>query len=206
LIKNIIFDLGGVILDIDYNLTIKAFEQLGMKDAGHLYSKAEQNPLFDNLEKGLITENEFFDGMRKLSGLSLTNDQIRIAWNSLIIDLPVENVDLLNRLRKSYRIFLLSNTNSIHEKHYREMIIEKYGVFVFDNLFEKSYLSHHVHMRKPDPEIFEYVIVDANLKKEETLFIDDSPQHIQTATKLGIHSEHLNGEWVGEMLARIIKT
>ena len=174
-----------------------------MKNAGHLYSKAAQNPIFDNLEKGLISEEDFFDGMRKLAELPLTDAQLRNAWNALLIGLPEENVSLLETSRKSYRIFLLSNTNSIHEKGYREMIIEKYGSFIFDDLFEKSYLSHHIHMRKPDPEIFEYVLNDAGLNKEETLFIDDSPQHILAAKKIGMHAEHLNGETAAELLKKL---
>ncbi len=189
--KNIIFDLGGVVLDIDYNLTIEAFRSLGIANAEVLYSKAQQNTLFDDLEKGNITEKEFFDGMRRISGKQLSDEQIRMAWNALLIGLPRENVQLLQELKKTHRIFLLSNTNSIHEKGYRELVTRLYETFILDELFEKSYLSHHIHMRKPDPEIFEYVLHDAGLKAEETLFIDDSPQHVAAAKKLNIHAHHL---------------
>jgi FMN phosphatase YigB (HAD superfamily) len=141
--------------------------------------------------------------MRELSGKDLTDDQIASAWNALIIDLPKENVTLLEQLTKSHRIFLLSNTNCIHERCYREMIIKKYGSFIFDQLFEKSYLSHHLHMRKPDAEIFEYVLKDAGLIPAETLFIDDSPQHVEAAKKVGMHAVHLSGGTIRDIMTNV---
>jgi len=192
--KNIIFDLGGVVLDIDYNKTIEAFEELGIPHAGRLYSKAAQNPLFNELEKGLITEEEFFSGMSDLGDVVLSDKQIRKAWNALILELPEENVMLLQELKKDHRLFLLSNTNAIHEKEYRETITGQYGKFILDELFEKMYLSHHLHMRKPDPEIFEYILEDSKLKAEETCFIDDSPQHVAGARLMNIRYYLLNNQ------------
>jgi putative hydrolase of the HAD superfamily len=193
---NIIFDLGGVVLDIDYNLTISAFKALGIENAATFYSKAQQIPLFDELEKGNITEEKFYDEMRRMSGLPLSDLQIQNAWNALLIGLPEENVVLLKQLKNRSRIFLLSNTNCIHERGYREMIARHYGSFILEDLFEKSYLSHHLHMRKPDPMIFEFVLADAGLDRAETLFIDDSPQHVDAARKLGINAIHLTGKLV----------
>jgi HAD superfamily hydrolase (TIGR01509 family) len=189
--KNIIFDLGGVILDIDYNLTIKAFKDLGIENAETLYSKVSQVKLFDELEKGNISEKDFYSAMREIAQAALSDDQIRKAWNAILIDLPVENVNLLEKLKLNHRLFLLSNTNIIHEKAYKEMITKKYGSFVFDELFEKMYLSHHIHMRKPDKKIFNFVIQDARLNPEETIFIDDSPQHVEAGIKAGITSYYL---------------
>jgi FMN phosphatase YigB (HAD superfamily) len=204
MVKNIIFDLGGVILDIDYKRTISAFEKLGMKNAGELYSKAKQNPIFDQLEKGLITEEQFYDGLRRMSGLQIQDTQLRDAWNALLVDLPEKNVALLQKLRPDYRLYLLSNTNAIHEKGYHEMIVKKYGCFILNDLFDNRYLSHHIHLRKPDKEIFEYVLSDADIKAEETLFIDDSPQHIEAAKKLGIDAVHLDGFDVCQLLDSIL--
>jgi len=189
--KNIIFDLGGVVLDIDYNLTIEAFKSLGISDADKLYSKAQQNTLFDSLEKGNIDAVQFYDGMRLISGKQLSDEQIRSAWNALLIGLPEINIRLLRELKKTHRLFLLSNTNCIHEQGYREMISKQYGSFILDDLFEKSYLSHRIHMRKPDAEIFEYVLKDAALNRSQTFFIDDSPQHVRAALDLNIAAHHL---------------
>jgi len=186
--KNLILDLGGVILKIDYQLTINAFKKIGMPQAEKLYSQQSQIPLFDQLEKGEINETDFFRDIRSMGQSSESDDEIRRCWNSLIIELPEENVKRLYELKKSYRLFLLSNTNSIHEIAYREMIIQQYGSFVFDDIFEKMYLSHLVHLREPSRDIFEFVIADGQLEKSETLFIDDSIQHVEAARKSGIDS------------------
>ncbi len=196
--KNIIFDLGGVILTIDYKRTIEAFRNLGIVNADTLYSKAAQTSLFDNLEKGLISESDFYDGIRLINDKQITNIQIRDAWNAILIGLPEENVVFLEKLKKSHRLFLLSNTNSIHEKAYREMIVKQYGTFIFDELFEKMYLSHHIHMRKPEREIFEYVLTDSKLNINETCFIDDSPQHVDGAERVGIRSYLLKDKSIVE--------
>jgi putative hydrolase of the HAD superfamily len=201
--KNIIFDLGGVILKIDYKRTIEAFKNLGIVNAETLYSKAAQSSLFDNLEKGLISESDFYDGIRMISDKQITNNQIKDAWNAILIGLPEENVLFLEKLKKTHRLFLLSNTNSIHEKAYREMIVKQFGSFIFDELFEKMYLSHHIHMRKPEPEIFKYVLSDRKLNINETCFIDDSPQHVEGAGKAGIRSFLLKNENVVELVNSI---
>jgi glucose-1-phosphatase len=186
--KNIIFDLGGVILDIDYKKTIEAFRNLSIQNAGELYAKSSQIKLFDDLEMGNISEDDFYSGIRKLSEYRLNDEQIRDAWNALLIGLPEENVKLLTELKKDHRLFLLSNTNCIHENAYRQMVVSQYGRFVFDELFEKMYLSHYLHLRKPDPSIFHYVLADSKLNITETCFIDDSPQHVEAASKAGITS------------------
>lgn len=184
--KNIIFDLGGVLLNIDYRKTIEAFRKLGIPDAENLYSKNSQTSLFDNLEKGLIPEEEFYSSIRRSAQRNLTDAQIQDAWNALLLDLPVENIQLLKKLKMTYRLFLLSNTNYIHEKAYRDLIVSQYGTFIFDELFEKMYLSHRIHLRKPDAEIFNFVLEDSKLALEETCFIDDSPQHVEGAKKVGL--------------------
>ena len=186
--KNLILDLGGVILDINYHNTIAAFKAIGIEQAATLYSQQSQIPLFDLLEKGLIGENEFFSELRKLSNTDHDDEILRKCWNAILIGLPEENLRTLYDLKRKYKLFLLSNTNSIHESEYRKMIIKQYGSFVFDDIFEKMYLSHHIHLRKPSQEIFEYVIKDSNLNKMETFFIDDSKQHIEGAQRTGIDS------------------
>lgn len=187
----IIFDFGAVIIDIDYHKTRNAFEKQGIKNFDELFSKAKQNSLFDNLEKGLISENQFRDELRALSGIHLSDDTIDMCWNSMLLQMPQKRLDMLNRLKQHKPLYLLSNTNIIHEKAFSAYIDGVYGWSNFKSAFQKVYFSHHINMRKPDVEIFEKVLADNNLNPSNTLFIDDSPQHIEGARKAGIYAFHL---------------
>lgn len=185
-IKNIIFDFGGVILNIDYELTEKAFGNLGIINFKELYSQANQNQLFDRLEQGLISPANFRDGLRKIGGRQLSDHQIDNAWNAMLLDLPEERIHLIEKLKSKKRIFLLSNTNAIHHSSFSTYIQNKFNRDIFAEVFDNTYFSHKVHMRKPHAEIFELVLKENNLPKEDTLFIDDSIQHIQGAAKVGL--------------------
>jgi glucose-1-phosphatase len=187
-IKNIIFDFGGVILNIDYLLSKKAFEDLGFQDFKSFYSQATQKELFDSLEKGLITPEYFRNEVRKFIHPGISDLQIDNAWNAMLLDLPEERIQLLEKLKTKYRIFLLSNTNEIHFDSFSFYMKNKFKRDIFSEVFEKAYISHKIKMRKPDAEIFEHVLVESNLKKEETLFIDDSIQHIDGANNIGINT------------------
>jgi HAD superfamily hydrolase (TIGR01509 family) len=186
-IKNILFDFGGVILNIDYKLTEAAFIKLGLIDFANMYSQATQKELFDTFEKGLISPAEFRTEIRKYIGTAY-DEQIDSAWNAMLLDLPEERIHLLDKIKKTYRIFLLSNTNEIHLTAFSSYMKNKFKRDIFSDVFEKAYVSHKVNMRKPDKEIFEFVIQQNNLKKEETLFIDDSIQHIEGAKKAGLNA------------------
>lgn len=184
--KNIIFDLGGVILNIDYQLTVDAFRKIGLSQFDAIYSQLAQSNLFDDFEMGKISPEKFRDQIRKKITHPLTDTEIDTAWNAMLLDLPKERIKLLEKLKQSHRIFLLSNTNAIHEKAYTADMIKQYGSNVLENHFEKVYLSHHVGMRKPQKEIFQFVVNENNLQPEETLFIDDSPQYIKGAKDAGL--------------------
>lgn len=189
-IDNIIFDLGNVILDIDYLSTIKAFEKIGIENASILYSKSSQKKIFDQLETGKITKEDFILEIQKIIPKASKSEIIN-AWNAIIKDLPESRIDILKKLKDKFSIFLLSNTNSIHIDY----IVKKIGERKYDefyNLFDKVYYSHEVKLRKPDPNIFKLVINENNLKIKNTLFIDDSIQHINSAKKLGLQTYHLN--------------
>jgi epoxide hydrolase-like predicted phosphatase len=190
--KNIIFDLGGVILNIDYSVLIRSFAALGIENFEEHFSKAQQEKFFDLYEKGLITSEEFCERLKKHCKPGVTNKDIEDAWNSMLLDLPQKRMDLLLRLRKEYRTFLLSNTNDIHMHWIYNYLSETFGIKDFNGCFEKVYLSYKLHMRKPDAEIFEFVLKENNLKPEETFFIDDSPQHLEGAKKLGIQTYWLD--------------
>lgn len=190
-IKNIIFDLGGVILNIDYNLTSQAFKYLGLSDFDQTYSQAKQNHLFDKLETGELSETDFYTQMKTCFSNTISENEIETAWNAMLLDLPVERIDLLKNLSREYRLFLLSNTNCIHYKAYSAYLKNKFGKMIFDDIFEKQYLSFEIGMRKPDKKIFEHVLNENNLLPSETLFIDDSIQHIHGANETGIITHHL---------------
>ena len=190
-IKNIIFDLGGVILNIDQTLTLKAFQKLGVDKFESFYSQNEQNKLFDNLETGKYSPEEFRNEIKKIIPQNITSSQIDKAWNAMLLDLPQERLKLLSTLKNQYHLFLLSNTNAIHMSTFSSYLNKLFGFSDLSHLFEKEYYSFKIGMRKPNIEIFEFVLKDSNLKAEETLFIDDSLQHIEGAKKLGIKTYHL---------------
>lgn len=189
-LRNIIFDFGGVILNIDYQRTEDAFKQLGIRDFAGIYSQAEQKQLFDDLETGKIGPAQFRDSIRSLAG-PVSDPLIDQAWNAMLLDLPEERIELLESLGKKYRIFLLSNTNAIHYDSFAAYMRNKFKRDIFKDVFEKAYLSFEIGMRKPDKEIFEYVVKQNGLNKEETLFIDDSIQHIHGARAAGLHAHWL---------------
>lgn len=190
-IKNIIFDLGGVLLNLDYNRTAEAFKGLGAETFEKIYSQAKQKQLFDEYEKGLISSDAFRGALIDLIEKGPSPREIDVAWNAMLLDLPQERLLLLEKLKKKYRLFLLSNTNDIHITAYSAYLLETFGFPDLSHIFEKEYYSYRVGKRKPDKEIFELVLSENSLKPVETLFIDDSIQHIEGARQAGITAYHL---------------
>ncbi|MHC1703551.1 MAG: HAD family hydrolase [Tenuifilaceae bacterium] len=191
-IKNIIFDLGGVILNIDYHLTIDAFKKLGFDDFDTLFTQARQTGVFDKLDKGLVTPDEFRNGIRELAKKTFTDEQIDNAWNAMLLDFPVHRLKLLEQIHSQYKTYLLSNTNQIHIEVYNQILFNTFGIKTLSLFFDKEYYSHVIHMRKPDAEVYELILNQNGLKAEETLFIDDSEHHIIGARKVGLNAYHLN--------------
>lgn len=188
-IKHIIFDLGNVILNIEYQKTINEFNKIGIKDASVFYSQSIQQEIFNLLETGKISEFDFLIEVNKLCPKA-SHKQILSAWNALILDLPKKRISLINNLKSSFSIYLLSNTNVIHINEIKKKIgVKKYNSFY--NLFNKVYYSHEIGLRKPNPEAFNIILNENDLNVNEVLFIDDSIQHIKTAKKLGIKTYHL---------------
>lgn len=189
-VKAIIFDLGGVILDIDYHRTIRAFQALGYENFDEQYSQMKQSGLFDQLEKGLISPDDFRSQL--LASLpNRTPEDIDDAWNSLLLDFPEGRLEFVGRLKSKTQTYLLSNTNAIHYKAFSAQLQREQNGAQLEDFFHKAYLSHEVHLRKPEPEIFQLILDDHSLAPSETLFIDDSPQHIEAAQRLGIQTIHL---------------
>ena len=181
-IKAIIFDFGGVILNIDYHKVKKGFENLNILAEENLFTQKQQSKIFDLLETGEISEKKFYT----LISDKYKKEKIKKIWNSMLLDLPKERLELLSSLKKNYKIFLLSNTNSIHIDFLKNRF-NKIGWDKFINLFDQVYLSYKIGMRKPNLDIFKYLLTKECLVAEEVLFIDDSIQHINAAKKLGIN-------------------
>jgi putative hydrolase of the HAD superfamily len=191
-IKNIILDLGRVILTINLENTINSFKNFGFPDIDEFDIVFSRYPFFRQFELGLITRKQFFAGIREAARKKIPDKIIQTAWNSMIGDYIDGTVPLIQKLGRRYRMFLLSNTNSIHEREYNLRLMQDYGIKNLSMIFEKVYYSHTLHLSKPAPEIFKYVLNDSHLIPEETLYIDDILVHIEGAAKLGIRGIHLD--------------
>jgi putative hydrolase of the HAD superfamily len=197
-IKNIIFDLGGVIIDIHYQATIESFKKIGFNDFENIYSLIKNTPLFDMLETGKIPPQAFRNELRKFKS-SLTDEQINTSWNTMIGNMPSDNLPLLRNVRKKYKTYLLSNTNAIHIDYFINYLEQKFGYNPLSDMFDKVYFSHEIGQRKPDKEAFETVLHDACLVPSETLFIDDLILNIGGARKAGLLAYHLENETIKEL-------
>jgi putative hydrolase of the HAD superfamily len=191
-IKNIIFDLGGVIINLDIHKTIFEFNKLAEIPFESIYTQINQNTVFDLFDKGLISESDFFEELKKIINTHKTNQELITAWNAMLIDFPLERLSLLETLKSKYRLFLLSNTNETHIKAFESDLFKTSGSENLEPYFEKVYYSCRMGMRKPDQIIFDHVLNENKLIPEETLFIDDTQQHIDGALKSGIHGRLLN--------------
>jgi putative hydrolase of the HAD superfamily len=201
--KNLILDFGGVLYHIDYYLSVVKFGEIGFSNFDAWYSQAKQHELFDKLETGNISNENFYDEVRKISGLSLSDEAIATAWNALLLELPKERISLLKTLSQQFNLYLLSNTNRIHATAFKTQIEQHIGWDIFSEPFQRIYLSHEIGLRKPDAETFEFVINENRLNKEETLFVDDSFQHVEGARKCNIDAYFLNLK-EGDSIERLV--
>jgi glucose-1-phosphatase len=185
-VKNIIFDLGEVITDVNFPNTFKAFDQLAGKDTHQLYNFHKQSPVFDQIETGKISPQQFRDELKKLFGKPFSDAEIDNAWNAMLGDTPLEKLEFLHQLRPNFKTFILSNTNQIHINWINDYLNRKYGVASLNPFFDKVYLSHEIGFRKPEPEAYLHILQQHDLRAEETLFIDDKEENTQAAQKLGM--------------------
>lgn len=190
-IQHIIFDLGGVIINIDYQATIDAFRQLGISNFDTHFSQALQSDFFEKFEKGEVDEAAFFAYIRNHAKMELSEASIVEAWNAMLLDIPLRRLQLLQQLQLHYNVYLYSNTNSIHEKAFNTQLKEVCGMPNFNVFFDKVFLSHRFGHRKPDREGFQKILDMERLEASTTLFIDDSIQHITAAASLGIQTIHI---------------
>jgi glucose-1-phosphatase len=191
-IQNIIFDLGGVIIDIDPQRSFKALAAFyqGKKNSEQLLSENVQ--LFLDYEKGFISDEEFREGIRKLAdNPTIKDEEIDQAWNSMLLYIPIERLQILEKLRSQYKTFVLSNTNAIHVTAFNKLIEQNSGKADINHFFDKVYYSHELKLRKPEPEIYQHVIDEHKLNVGATLFVDDRLENIEAAASIGLQTFHV---------------
>lgn len=198
--KNIIFDLGGVILNIDYHITIEKFKSLGIEKFEELYTQAQQSHIFDDFETGVLNETKFIALLQEQFHIQKEEKIIIDAWNSMLLDFPNGRKETLEQYAKQYNIVLLSNTNETHVKAFKKIILDTYNEYWFPEVFKNVYYSNEIGMRKPNADAFEYVLIENHFDPENTLFIDDSIQHIEGANKLGIQTLHLTDKKIEDFI------
>ncbi|HLG02948.1 MAG TPA: HAD family phosphatase [Bacteroidia bacterium] len=201
MIRNIIFDLGGVIINLDTSATMHAFQSLGMKDFGALYTQSKQAALFDDFDRGKISAGDFRNALRQHLPPETTDAAIDAAWNAMLADIPVARLQLLENLKTKYRIFLLSNTNEIHVTAFSAYLQRQFGFADFSRYFEGGYYSCRIGKRKPDADAFLHVIMEHKLNPTQTLFIDDSRQHVEGALRAGLKAAQLKIEGGEELIS-----
>ncbi|HMU77146.1 MAG: HAD family phosphatase [Bacteroidia bacterium] len=190
MIKNIIFDFGGVLLPINTEKTAIEFAKMGLDNFEELYSINKQAKFFDDFEKGLIPASAFRSEIRKHYKRPLSDEEIDYAWNALLGELNPERFSFLSELGDKYNIYLLSNTNIIHHAAFIKSLNQTFGKDRFEKLFEKTYYSFQMGTRKPDKRIFTDVIKDSGVVPAETVFIDDNLNNALGAQKVGMNAIH----------------
>lgn len=190
MIKNIIFDFGGVLLNLDFKRTENAFVELGVTDFSERYSQFAADDLFKNLETGDVPAYRFYEAIQKLVP-GATDEAIEKAWNAMLLTFRKETIPTLQYLKGKYKTYLFSNTNIIHENAFRKIIKDETGITDFDGLFTGAYYSHKMRLRKPDAPSFQKILRDNALRAEETLFVDDTLPNIEAAKALGLQVWHL---------------
>jgi epoxide hydrolase-like predicted phosphatase len=191
-IKNIIFDLGGVVIDIDFDLTFSAFAQLANHPVAQTKKIMSELNIWDRYERGELTDQKFIDIIRESLSLKQSDQEIIVAWNALLLELPKRRIDLVKEINSKYITYVLSNTSNIHIEGVNKILEKSTGEKDLKNVFGKVYYSYEINRRKPDLDIYEFVLEDAGLKAEETLFLDDNLDNILAAQKVGIQTIHVH--------------
>ena len=185
-INAVIIDLGGVIIDIDTNLTAAAFARITGLDLAVVEQKL--SPIYDTYERGHWSDSEFRAQVRAVFDIDISDAEIDQAWTELLLELPQQRVDSILALNEHYSTFLLSNTTHIHIQRVNQILYQSTGVRQLNDLFERVYYSYAIQLRKPQAEIYQHVLAQENLRPQATLFLDDSAQNIAAAADLGLHA------------------
>jgi putative hydrolase of the HAD superfamily len=194
-IRNIVFDLGGVLMNIDFRRTFNAFEVIGFRGAEKWFQEPEIERLCMEFETGVYCSIEWRRKFREVTGFKCSDIQFDKAWNALLLDFPPERIRRVEELAKSYKTFLLSNTNPIHARHFNSQLREQFGIESMDHLLDKAWYSHNMGLRKPDERIFQRILKAGRLVPEETLYLDDSELNVKVAASLGIQAIHVTDDF-----------
>lgn len=191
-IKNIIFDLGNVLLDLDWDRVERAFREMLAEEYEAALLRYQAEELFLQLEVGRLRPEEFVERIRAVSGRAIDEKTIIDSWNAILVELPVRRLQWLRELRRQYPLYLLSNTNAIHIDWLHLHLQAQAGMTIrdFNALFVKPYYSFKINLRKPDREVYEFVIADAGLNPRETLFVDDMEENVHAAAAAGLRTLH----------------
>lgn len=199
-IENIVFDFGGVLIDLDFQRLLKAFKRIGFNDIESQLQTYEREGIFQKYELGEMTTDEFRMAIREKSNITLTDSDIDDLWNLMLVKIPAEKLDFILSLRNNYNVYLLSNTNSIHWDYACKNSFNYKGLGIKD-FFIRTFLSYEMHLAKPDKAIYERMLCEAGLVPENTLFIDDSEINCTVAKQLGIQVHHYQ---IGDSLETVL--
>jgi len=192
-IKNLIFDLGGVILDLSVDQTMEQFSALSGLDKQKVKDLYASTPGFEDYEKGLMDDKDFRDFVRNVFAVQSSDEEIDTCWTAMLLGLPIGKLNLLQSLKKNFSVYLLSNTNNIHLNYINQIMLP--GITdagnSLDSYFHRAYYSHVMKKRKPNADIFEQVLNENSLLAHETLFLDDNLPNIEGAKQLGIQTVHV---------------
>ena len=192
MVENIIFDLGNVIIDLDIERTwLHLKHWLGDDYELNLKNIRPDEDIFIQFEIGRISEEDFFETLRNIVAAPLSIRHLKEAWNAMLLQIPPKRFEMLSRLKEKYNVYLLSNTNKTHVDWVDGYLKTVYGFSIQDfdeRFFHKSYYSHLIHLRKPNDNIYEFVLQDAGIKAENTLFIDDNAHNIEGAKRVGLQT------------------
>lgn len=189
-LKNILFDLGGVILDLNVSGTLEAFLNLGFQKELLSYPENFYTDIFFNYEIGKVSTSEFRDSIRELSGVNFSDKEFDDAWCAMLARVPKKRTEILKTLSQDYQLYILSNTSPMHIEHFSKMYREAAG-YSFEDVFIKTFYSHDIGLHKPDPNAFLHVVKEANIVPEETLFLDNNIHNVKSAKELGFNVIHI---------------
>ncbi|MBU2914805.1 MULTISPECIES: HAD family hydrolase [Reichenbachiella] len=190
-INTIIFDLGGVIINLDEQATVRAFAELSGKPIAQVVEMYQVSDVFKRYEMGLISSVEFRTAIRQLMETDATDDVIDQAWNAMLGEIPMARLDFMLQLQKEYSVLILSNTNEIHETAFNQILAEVSGKASLHDFAHEVYFSHRLHLRKPNADIYEEVLRQSGKSANECIFLDDKPENLKGAASVGIHTMHI---------------
>ena len=191
-VKNLIFDLGGVILDLSVDTSLSSFANLSGIEKSTVKRLFVSSPEFELYEKGGMSNEDFRAFVKKLYSIDAPDETLDACWNAMLLGFPKKKLELLETLKGKYNVYLLSNTNDIHLQHINNILLPQVNHHTsLDDFFHRAYYSHRMKKRKPDAEIFEQVLNESNFLPGETLFLDDNQSNVEGAGKLGIKTLHV---------------